>query len=150
MLQFLIGDQGSPGPDRILGSRILIVRVVAAVIRNRGRILITRRPQNVHLGGLWEFPGGKVEPGESLPEALAREIEEELGIHVNVTRRVASIEHCYPGRSVRLYFFDCEIISGEAKPLQALELRWVLPAELDQFRFPEGDLGMIALLKQEP
>ena len=127
----------------------MIVRVVAAIIRRDGRFLITRRPANVHLGGLWEFPGGKVEPHESLVEALTREIHEEIDVKVKVSRPSLEIEHSYETRSVRLYFFDCEILSGEPRALAVADLRWVLPSELDNFAFPEADQELIDLLKRE-
>src|SRR5215468_598103 len=117
--------------------------VVAAIVRNRGRILITRRPNHVHLPGLWEFPGGKVERGESLKAALRREIREELGVEIAVLNEFFSIDHHYPDKSVRLHFFDCEIVSGEARALHASELRWVSPQELNTFSFPDADRELI-------
>lgn len=127
----------------------VIIRVVAAIIRRDGRLLITRRPQNVHLAGLWEFPGGKVEPEESLEEALSREILEEVAIEIRVREQFFQVEHHYPARTVKLYFFNCEIVSGEPQPLDVADLRWVTPSELDQFQFPEADRELIRLLKQE-
>ena len=126
----------------------MIVRVVAAIIRDDGgRLLITRRPDNVHLAGLWEFPGGKVEPEESLIAALVREIQEEIGVTIEVLDEYFQVEHPYPERTVRLHFFNCRILSGEPKPLHVADLRWVLPSELDQFSFPEADLELITRLK---
>jgi mutator protein MutT len=125
------------------------VRVVAAVIRRDVRLLITRRPSDVHLAGLWEFPGGKVEADESLEAALIREIDEEIGVTIEVLDECFRIKHDYPARSVQLYFFNCRILSGEPKPIQVADLRWVLPAELDQFSFPEADRELISLLKRQ-
>src|SRR5580704_18350403 len=124
------------------------IRVVAAIIRRDGRLLITRRPDDVHLAGLWEFPGGKVEPDESQKAALVREIDEEIGVQIEVLDEFFQVEHHYPTRSVQLHFFDCRILSGEPRPLQVADLRWVVPAELDQFHFPEADLELISLLKR--
>ena len=125
-----------------------MVSVVAAIIRRQGRILITRRPDDVHLAGMWEFPGGKVEPNESLQAALVREIEEEVGVTIEALDETFTVEHHYPSRFVQLHFFNCRILSGEPKALQVADLRWVLPVELDQFHFPEADRELIARLKE--
>src|SRR5689334_1295767 len=100
-----------------------LIRVVAAIIRREGKFLITRRPGNVHLAGLWEFPGGKVEEGESLEEALVREIVEEIAVRVSVGAEFFQVEHQYPTRSVRLHFFDCTIVSGELQAIEVAEMR---------------------------
>jgi len=126
----------------------MLVRVVAAIIEESGRILITQRPGNVHLAGLWEFPGGKVEANESLKSALVREIEEEIGVKIVVLDEYFQIEHHYPERSVQLHFFNCKIVSGEPQPLEAADLRWVSPEELDQYNFPEADRELISRLRQ--
>src|SRR5436190_17133803 len=115
------------------------VNVVAAIIRRNGRILITQRPDNVHLARMWEFPGGKVEPGESFEAALVREIREELGIAISVGKEFFRIDHDYPAKSVRLHFFNCTILEGEPQPLDVADLRWVEPRELDHFQFPPAD-----------
>ena len=125
----------------------MIIEVVAAVIRRDGRILITQRLDDVHLAGLWEFPGGKVEAGESLEAALRREIQEELGIGIVVVDEFHTVEHDYPGKSVRLHFFNCVIEQGEPVSLGVADLRWVLPAELSQFEFPPADGELIEQLR---
>jgi mutator protein MutT len=126
------------------------IRVVAAIIQRDGQYLITRRPDNVHLGGLWEFPGGKVEASESLEQAVVREIEEEIGTTVRVLGEYFQIEHHYPARSVQLHFFDCVIVSGEPAALHVAEMRWVGPEELDDFTFPEADRELISRLRSRP
>ena len=125
----------------------MIIEVVAAVIRRDGRILITQRLDDVHLARLWEFPGGKVEAGESLEAALRREIQEELGIGIVVVDEFHTVEHDYPGKSVRLHFFNCVIEQGEPVSLGVADLRWVLPAELSQFEFPPADAELIEQLR---
>jgi mutator protein MutT len=120
--------------------------VVAAIIRREGRILITRRFDNVHLPGLWEFPGGKVESGETLQQALIREIREELGVEISVEEERFTIEHHYPTKSVELHFFNCSIVSGEPRIIAVADLRWATPAELSQYQFPEADRELIAIL----
>ena len=125
----------------------MIVDVVAAVIRDNGKILITQRFDHVHLPGLWEFPGGKVEAGESLEAGLKREIREELGLEIAVEDEIFTIEHEYPTKTVRLHFFNCSIIEGDPQPIEVADLRWVRPAELGQFEFPPADAGLIRILR---
>jgi 8-oxo-dGTP diphosphatase len=122
------------------------VEVVAAIVRRNGKILITRRLDHVHLGGLWEFPGGKVEAEESLEGALLREIREELGIKIDVGPEIFTIEHDYPTKSVRLHFFNCSVIQGEPRPLDVSDLRWVTPSQLADFEFPLADAELIQKL----
>ena len=122
------------------------VDVVAAIIRRDNKILITQRHGHVHLPGLWEFPGGKVEPQESFEAALLREIREELGVSISVGEVFFSIEHDYPTKSVRLHFFNCSIIQGEPQALDVADLRWVSPDELSQFEFPPADVELIRKL----
>jgi mutator protein MutT len=123
------------------------ITVVAAIIRRDERILITRRFDNVHLPGLWEFPGGKVEPGESLPAALQREIREELGVEITVGEQFFETEHSYPAKTVRLHFFHSSISHGEPSALEVADLRWIMPAELTEFEFPAADAELIARLR---
>ncbi len=124
----------------------MTVDVVAAIIRDNQKILITQRFDNVHLPGLWEFPGGKVEPDESLTAALEREIREELGVTILVGDEFFSVVHDYTPNSVRLHFFNCSIIDGEPHPLEVADMRWVRPEELGQFEFPPADADLIAIL----
>ena len=124
----------------------MTVDVVAAIIRDNQKILITRRFDHVHLPGLWEFPGGKVEPDESLTAALEREIREELGVTILVGDEFFSVVHDYTPKSVRLHFFNCSIIDGEPHALEVADMRWVRPEELGQFEFPPADADLIAIL----
>ena len=117
--------------------------VVAAIIRRDGTILISRRPDHVHLAGLWEFPGGKVREHESLEDALRREIREELGIGIIVSEEYFSTTHHYGDRSVHLHFFNCTIDGGEPRALDVAEFRWVEPHELRAYSFPEADAALI-------
>ena len=126
----------------------MTVDVVAAIIRDNQKILITQRFDNVHLPGLWEFPGGKVEPDESLTAALEREIREELGVTILVGDEFFSVVHDYTPKSVRLHFFNCSIIDGEPHPLEVADMRWVQPEELGQFEFPPADADLIAILRR--
>jgi mutator protein MutT len=123
------------------------VNVVAAIIRENGRILITQRLDNVHLARLWEFPGGKVEATETLEAALQREILEELGVKIRVHREFFTIDHDYPTKSVRLHFFDCTVVEGDVQPLEVADMRWVKPQELTDYPFPPADTELIARLR---
>ena len=122
------------------------IDVVAAIIRNDGQILITKRRDNVHLANLWEFPGGKVEAGESLEGALQREILEEIGIKIRVDSEFLIIDHDYPTKSVRLHFFNCSVLEGVPSPLDVADLRWVKPENLDDYEFPLADGELISKL----
>jgi mutator protein MutT len=120
--------------------------VIAGILRRNGHILLSRRPQDVHLPGLWEFPGGKLEPGESHAEALRREIREELGIEIEVFGEVFTTVHHYPEKSVELHFYECAIVRGEPRAIEVADFRWVKPSELQQYEFPEADRELLALL----
>ena len=122
------------------------VAVAAAVIRRDGRVLVTRRPPGSHLGGLWEFPGGKIEGGESPADALVREIQEELGVTVRAGSLVFEHRHVYAERAVHLRFFDCAIIHGEPRALGVAEWRWVRPSELEGLEFPAANRELIRIL----
>jgi 8-oxo-dGTP diphosphatase len=123
------------------------VLVVAAVIGRDGRILVTRRKADAERGGLWEFPGGKVEPGEQEPTALAREIREELGCDVEVGRFLARHVHAYPDLEVELAFYACSLPPGEEpKPIGVAAMEWAPRGELGRFEFCEADLPVLPLL----
>ena len=107
--------------------------VTAAVIRRDGRVLIACRPPQGLLGGMWEFPGGKQQEGEYLPNCLRRAIGEELGADIKVNTQIGVYQHAYTHFRVTLYAFECTLLQGEPQPIQATELRWVFPRELSQF-----------------
>ena len=119
--------------------------VVAAVIEDNHRFLVTRRRPGVHLAGMWEFPGGKIEPDETHGAALRRELREELGVEVDVAERVYQTLHAYPDRSVELCFYRCSL-KGAPRPLLGQEMRWVPRAELRSLEFPPADTELIELL----
>jgi len=123
------------------------VTVVAAVIERDGKLLITRRRAGTHLAGLWEFPGGKPEPGESLGAALRREIAEELGAAVRVGSPLETVDWQYPDKAVRLVFFHCGI-DGEPRPLEGQEMAWVAPRDLWRYTFPAADAVLIERLRR--
>jgi mutator protein MutT len=120
------------------------------VIRRDGLLLIAQRMPGDTLAGYWEFPGGKVEQYESLEDALRRELHEELGIEARIGRELQRVVHAYPDRDVRLHFYEATIVSGEPKPIEAADLRWVKSAELMDYQFPEADLPLLELLRNAP
>lgn len=123
------------------------VIVAAAVIRREGRILLTRRPRGTHLEGLWEFPGGKVEPGEAPTDALVRECREECGVEVRVIDVLDVTFHPYANKDVLLLFYDCALVSGDVQNLGVADHVWCTPAELDLYELPPPDERLIAKLK---
>lgn len=125
------------------------IEVAAALIVGEGRYLITQRRAGVHMGGFWEFPGGKREPDESLEDCLRRELREELGIEIAQPVLFRVIHHEYPEKAVVLHFFRCAIASGLPRPLGCEDLRWVAPAELDQFPLPPADQPLVEALRGE-
>lgn len=129
------------------GPRVSVrtIHVVAAVIERGDSFLVTRRQEGVHLAGLWEFPGGKVAPGESREEALRREMLEELDTDVAVHSVVATAAHGYDDRHVTLHFYRCDLL-GTPRPLLGQEMRWVPRAELRTLGFPPADEELIARL----
>ena len=120
-------------PVMLAKASIPTFSVAAAVFQRDGRVLIARRPSKGLLGGLWEFPGGKVEANETLPEALAREIREELGVEITVKEKLGDYRHAYTHFKVRLSAFFVSLENSEPAALEASEIRWVLPAELKNF-----------------
>lgn len=125
-----------------------VIEVAAGLIEQGGRYLIARRKPGVHLAGYWEFPGGKREVDESLEECLRRELFEELSILVDVPVPYRVVRHDYPDKTVELHFFRCRIEQGQARPLDCAEVRWVLPEELTDYRFPPADRVIIEALQQ--
>ena len=119
--------------------------VVAAVIEREGRFLVTRRQAGVHLAGLWEFPGGKIDPDETHADALHRELREELDADVAVGNLVLATTHAYPEKTVTLYFYACTLQS-DARPMLGQEMRWVDRDELRTLRFPAADQELINTL----
>jgi 8-oxo-dGTP diphosphatase len=124
-----------------------LIRVVAAVIAREGCYLITQRRATAVLGGLWEFPGGKVEPGESDEAALRRELEERLGVDVEVRAQMAHRTHQYDGYTVDLNLYEAGIVAGqEPRALRVAEHRWVPSQDFDKYRFPAADQATMDLL----
>ncbi len=124
-----------------------LIRLVAAVIERDGRYLITQRRSTAVLPGLWEFPGGRVENGETDEEALRRELKERLGTDVQVKGRMAHRVHQYSGYSVDLNLFQATIADGqEPQPVRVAEVRWVPSDEFEKYPFPAADQATTDLL----
>ncbi len=130
-----------PLPHKIIG--------VAVIWNLKGdEILIDRRKPEGLLGGLWEFPGGKVELGETIPDCIQREIKEELGIVIAVEEKLMTIDHAYTHFKVTLNVHHCRYVSGEPQTLECDEIKWVTLAQLDQYPFPKANIQIIKALQQ--
>lgn len=124
------------------------VHVVAAAIFNaRGEVLIARRPAHLHQGGLWEFPGGKVEPGETVERALERELHEELGIEVERARPLIRVPHDYPDKRVLLDVWRVDRFRGEPHGREGQPVAWVAPEALVQYEFPAANLPIVTAVR---
>jgi 8-oxo-dGTP diphosphatase len=132
----------SPPPHKIIG--------VAVIWNDQGQILIDRRRRSGAMGGLWEFPGGKIEKGESVEECIKREINEELGILIEVGKHLITIDHTYTHLRVTLTVHHCRHLTGVPQPLECDEIRWVNLDELDRFAFPQANIQIIAALLKLP
>ena len=121
--------------------------VATAVVWRGGRVLITRRPPEGLLGGLWEFPGGKVEEGESPRAAARRELREELGIEIETGEPLGRVDHAYSHFRITLHAFHARLVSGEPQPREADAMAWAAPEELGDYAFPAANLRLIERLR---
>lgn len=121
---------------------VAVLSVVAAVIEQDGRFLVTQRLPGVHLAGMWEFPGGKIDPDEAHDSALRRELREELDVDINVEGLLHHTTHSYPERTVALFFYRCAL-RGTPRPQLGQEMRWVPREELPLLGFPPADAELI-------
>jgi 8-oxo-dGTP diphosphatase len=119
----------------------------AAIFDNESRVLVTKRAAHLHQGGLWEFPGGKCEPGESMQQALERELKEELGIVPLASNPLIRIRHDYGDRDLLLEFFRVTRYQGEARGLEGQPLKWLLPDAMEPDQFPAADRPVITALR---
>jgi mutator protein MutT len=119
--------------------------VAAAIVEDHDHYFVTRRQQGVHLEGLWEFPGGKCEPGETLEASLRRELKEELGADAEIGEEIFAVTHDYPDRSVELHFLSCTLLNAPVARL-GQEMRWVARKELKSLKFPPADDELIQVL----
>ncbi len=121
---------------------------VAVIWDRERRILIDRRLDKGEMAGLWEFPGGKLEAGETVAECIEREIREELEIDIAVGDRLIIVKHHYNNFKVTLFVHHCQYLSGTPKPIACQEFRWVRIAELDGYQFPQANTQIIRALQQ--
>ena len=124
-------------------------QVTAGLIWKGNRLLIAQRPFDGMLGGLWEFPGGKQEAGETLQECLKREIREELDVDIEVGEHLASVDHAYSHFSISLHAFAARYSSGDPQAIGCADWRWIDPQELDDFAFPRTDRKIIEQLRRD-
>lgn len=125
-----------------------MINVVAAVIKDdSGKILITQRNLKKSQGGLWEFPGGKIEPNETKEQAIIREIKEELNIDINVKNYIDEKIFTYPEKDINLIALECSIINGNIELLEHEDYRWVSSSELENFEFAPADMFIVEKLK---
>lgn len=124
------------------------VAVCAAIIIHNEKILLTLRPADKRLGGYWEFPGGKVEAGESTHEALHRELREELDITVVIDELLETVDHCYEWGQVRIAGYLCRFNGGTIKHLEVADHSWVAIEQLADYRILPADQPFIARLKE--
>ena len=131
------------------GPKPIVLVAAAALIDADGRVLLARRPPGKAMAGLWEFPGGKVQPGEVPEAALIRELREELGIDTRTSclAPIAFASHGYDDFHLLMPLFVCRVWQGQARPLEDQELAWVRPARLFDYAMPPADLPLVGLLR---
>jgi len=143
---------GTPEAYPVVSPRKAVPHALVAVglvTDDAGRVLMQRRPENVMLGGLWEFPGGKVESGETPAEACAREIEEELGVRVEVGSPVATVDHAYSHLRVTIHAFRCRILSGTPRTVTGEPMRWLAPDEMGTVAVPRASRRIVEAVEAE-
>ena len=139
--QIPMREPSTPLPHKQIG--------VAVIWNDQGEVLIDRRLEEGLLGGLWEFPGGKIEANETIPDCIKREIKEELGISIEVRDHLITLNHAYTHFRVTLNVYHCRYLAGEPQPIECEEIRWVKPEQLSQFPFPKANTKIIdAILNQ--
>ena len=119
---------------------------VGVVLNTEGEVLIDQRLEEGLLGGMWEFPGGKQEPGETIQTCIARELQEELGIAVTLGDELITVDHAYSHKKLRFVVHLCTWLSGEPQPLASQQVRWVRPESLKEYPFPAANARIIEAL----
>ncbi|MBI4871079.1 MAG: (deoxy)nucleoside triphosphate pyrophosphohydrolase [Candidatus Riflebacteria bacterium] len=146
------GGLGAPRPVPLAPPASLprsLKLVAAGLVRLGDRVLLARRAAGSHLAGLWEFPGGKLEPGESPQDCLVRELAEEVGLAVRVLEPYTIVFHRYEPFDLLMLVYECEVVSGEPRPLECAEVRWATVAEAGGLEFPPADEPILAKWRLE-
>jgi mutator protein MutT len=125
------------------------IQVAAAIIERDGYFLLAQRFPDTHLGGLWEFPGGKCQSNETLEDCVKREVFEELGVEVSDPQFFDSIRHPYPDKNIELHFYSCSIVGGELQALGCAQYSWVRPEEFSGYEFPPADIPIVQKLREK-
>ena len=120
---------------------------IGLIFNNLGEVLIDQRHHHTKMGGLWEFPGGKKEEGESIESTIIREIYEELAIQIIVQDKLIEFTHSYTHSDIHFVVYFCKLLHGEPKPLESLQLKWVHPNQLSDYPFPDANKKMISALQ---
>lgn len=126
-----------------------MIAVVAALIVRDGKLMIAQRPAGKHMAGKWEFPGGKIEKGETPEQALERELSEELGVKTQTGRIYHAICHSYPEKDVLLLFYRSRLVEGEPRPIEEADIRWIEEAQIREFDWAEADAPLIDLIEND-
>ena len=134
------------GPGKLPRVGVKEISVVGAVISREGQVLCARRGPQGSLAGMWEFPGGKIEPGETPRDALIREIDEELGCEITVGDEVTTTRHVYDFGAVTLTTFWCELVDGTPTLTEHAEVRWLAPADLGQLEWAPADIPAVEII----
>jgi len=142
-------DEECPGGPPPLGDRPLVLVAAVALVDVDGRVLIAQRPAGKSMAGLWEFPGGKVDPGETPEQALVRELHEELGIETATSclAPIAFASHGYEKFHLLMPLYVCRKWQGIVTPREGQRLKWVRPAQFDQYPMPPADKPLVAMLR---
>ena len=124
------------------------VKVCAAIIIDQGKVMITLRPEGKRHAGFWEFPGGKVDPGESPDQALVRELKEELDINVKIDELFETVSYCYDWGEVLILAYLCDWQSGQIKHLEVADHRWITPEQFTNYNILPADQPILVKLKE--
>ena len=138
-------EHNTPQPPLTLrgGEELKIIKAAAAIITKGDLFLITKRMARSPMGHCWEFPGGKIEAGETVEECIVRECREEIDVTVKPLRRVKDLWYDYPHGRIHLYFVLCELVSGTLRAVECSDFRWIKVEEFPKFEFPPADVGVI-------